>query len=459
VLYQTSNGTGSNITWHIVPRSASADGHGDIKGYLDERWPGIMTQARNFTRSDIGWYYMFKDVRPDQIEYVRAKALSINGSISIETSRAALEALPLARKTFDMLARYERCRLAGGFPEGILQQMREPGRDFKLFEEDGRFSLWRAVYEEPRTVDALDGAANVWRITNDRAEPCVLGVEIVRGVRQVAVAGYQDPGALTIEDFSDAERYRLSATNDYARYVQGARAELRDGGVVMAGVTQRFELTDDTKVGERALVYSARSGRDYGGWTGIGRRFDPPLDLSAYAGIGLWIHGDAKGENLRIQLRDTKGRYCDQVPQINFAGWSLFTMPFPAEAQFDRSQVEFLLFFFNNIPTNSEVQVRLAGVRALPNMSGGDALDQPALVINGRRTVFPVTLQPGDAVTCDGPDGAAFWRPGMKPGEVLNVFGPTLQPGENTVTLEVADPAKYPGNVNVILYRAWPMEQ
>lgn len=460
VLYQTSNGTGTNITWHIVPRSASADGHGDIKGYLDERWPGIMTQARNFTRSDIGWYYMFKDVRPDQIEYVRAKALSINGSISIEASRASLEALPLARKTFEMLARYERCRLAGSFPEPILQLMREPGQDFKLFEQDGHFSLWRAVYEEPRTVDVLDGEANVWRIVNDQPEPCVLGVEIVRGPRQVAVAGYEDPGALTIEDFADAERYRLGPENDYARYVQGGRGEQRDGGVVMAGVSQSFALTDEAKVGEHALVYSARSGNDYGGWTGIGRRFNPPLDLSGYAGIGLWIHGDSRGERLRIQLRDTQGRYCDEVPEINFSGWSLYTMAFPPEAQFDRSHVEFLLFFFNNLPANSQVQVRLAGVRALPHLGGADAsVDQPALVVNGRRTVFPVSLRPGEAVTSDGPDGAFFWRPGMEPGEVLNVIGPTLEPGENTVVLEVADPTRFPGNLKVILYRAWPMEQ
>ena len=67
VFYQTSTGTGSNLLWHIVPRSASADGHGDIKGYLDNRWPGILNQARNWTRSDIGWYYMFTNVRPDQI--------------------------------------------------------------------------------------------------------------------------------------------------------------------------------------------------------------------------------------------------------------------------------------------------------------------------------------------------------------------------------------------------------
>ena len=41
VLYQTGNGTGTDLVWHIVPRhSASADGHGDLKRYLDERLAG-----------------------------------------------------------------------------------------------------------------------------------------------------------------------------------------------------------------------------------------------------------------------------------------------------------------------------------------------------------------------------------------------------------------------------------
>ncbi len=459
VLYQTSCGTGSNTLWHIVPRSASADGHGDLKGYLDQRWPGIMSQARNFTRSDIGWYYMFKDVRPDQIEYVRAKALSIGGSISIEASRASLEALPLARKTFEMLGRYESARLQRTFPEAVLAQMQHPGRDFKVFAEGDGWSLYEAAYEAPRSVDALDGTSNVWRITNDLDEPCALGVEIVRGAREVAVGGYRDPGALTIEDFADADLYRLSENNQYEKYVKGGKSQITDGMVAMEDVTQSLALSDDTNVGEQCLVYSATSSTHNNAWTGIGRRFHAPLDLSGYAGLGLWIHGDAGGESLRVQLRDTEGRYAESVPQISFSGWSLHTFPLPADADFDRSQVEYLLFYFNSLPRGKEVQVRVAGMRALPSMSAGDKPIDPALVVNGERTVFPATLHPGDAVTCDGPDGAWFWRPGMEPGRAVNVSGPMLQPGENTVVLDVGDPAQFPGNVNVILYRMWPAEE
>ena len=180
VLYQTSNGVGTDLTWHIVPRAASADGHGDIKGYLDERWPAILRMADDLTSPDIGWYYWFKDVRPDQIEYVCAKALSIDAGMSIETSREALERLPQSRRMLEMIGRYERCRLSGFFPESVRSRLRETGRDFKLF-DDGRggWHLYRAVYEKPRTVSSTDRASSVWAIVNDRPESALLGFEIV----------------------------------------------------------------------------------------------------------------------------------------------------------------------------------------------------------------------------------------------------------------------------------------
>ncbi len=459
VLYQTSNGTGSNICWHIIPRSASADGHGDIKGYLDGRWRGIMGQAANYTRSDIGWYYMFKNVRPDQIEYVRAKALGLGGSVSVEASRASLEALPLARKTFEMLQRYEQCRLVDYFPQAVLDRLLEPGHDFRLLPEgDDDWQLFEAVYEEPRVVDALDGEANVWQIVNDRDEPCLLGVEIVRGARDVALAGYADPGALTIESFTDAELYQLSEENAYEKYVVGAKKEVFAGGVVRAGVTHAFALSDDARLGPQCLAYSAENTGNPNGWSGIGRRFDTPLDLSDYAGIGVWIHGDAKGEKVRVQLRDSAGRYADQVVDIDFAGWSLHTFALPPAAKFDRSQVEYLLFYFNNVPRAASVAVRFDEVKALPSMGTGTGLGQLTLTVNGADVVLPVELSPGDAVTCEGPSGVTVWPPGMEPGRPLDVdtAALVLPPGESTVELTAA--GEFPGDVKALLYRMWPTQ-
>ncbi len=457
VLYQTSNGTGTNLSWHIIPRSASADGHGDIKGYLDQRWPGILSQARNWTRSDIGWYYMFKDVRPDQIEYVRAKALGLGASISIEASRASLEALPLARKTFDMLARYERARLAGYPPAEVAEQMLTPGEDFRLFDEDGgEFALYRAVYEEPRRVDVLDGDRNAWTIASEG--PSVLGAEIVRGNETVAAAAYDDPNALTLAAFDDPALWLPSDTNQFEQYVRGGQKELTANGPVMAGVTQELAAADEVRLGDGALLWSATDTAPMNGWSGIGKRFEPLLDLTGYSGLGLWINGDGLAEAIRVQLWDAEGRHAEKVLTIDFNGWSLHTFPIAGSAGFDPSRVEYLVLCLNNISRGATVQLTIDDIRAIPDTSGIMNLVNPALVINGTRVELPVTLEPGQAISFDGPVGATFWPVGMVPGEPVNVNAEAfrLRPGENTVTLE-AD-GDFPGDVQVILHHMWPVE-
>lgn len=455
VFYQTSTGTGSNLLWHIVPRSASADGHGDIKGYLDNRWPGILNQARNWTRSDIGWYYMFRDVRPDQIEYVRAKALGLGASISIEASRASLEALPLARKTFDMLARYERARRAGYPPAEVAEQMLTPGEDFRLFEQNGQFALHRAVYEEPRRVDVLDGERNVWTIACEA--PCVLGAEIVRGNETVAAAAYEDENALTLAEFKDPAQWLPSETNQFEQYVRGSMKELTPTGPVMGGVTQELAAADEARIGDGALLWTATNTAPQNGWSGIGKRFDPPLDLSGYSGLGLWIHGDGLHEAIRVQLWDVNGHHAEKVVTVDFSGWSLHTFPLTAGTGFDPSRVEYLNLCLNNISRGATVRLIVDDVRAIPDTSGLMNLVRPALVINGTRVEFPVTLEPGQAVSFDGPDGATFWPVGMVPGQPLSVPAEALQlhAGENTVTLEAA--GDFPGDVQVILHRMWPL--
>jgi hypothetical protein len=462
VLYQTSNGTGTNMLWHIVPRSASADGHGDIKGYLDQRWPGILNQAKNFTRSDIGWYYWFRAVRPDQIEYVCAKAMGIDGSISLETSVAASNKLIQSRQMFKMIARYEKCRLSNYFPESVKDKLRKTKKDFKLSEDgQGGWRLYRAVYEEPRTVDALDGTQNVWTITNDRPGPSLLGVEIVRGHRHVAKLDYSDPKSLTIEDFSDPAEYRMSERNPYEKFVIGGGKMLSENGPVRKGVTQTFEVSREApRVGEQSLVYSAENKGGLGGWCGIGRRFEKPLDLTAYRAAGLWIHGDGKGEIIRIQFRDAAGRHADFLPKINFKGWRLLTFPFPDKADYDWSKTDYLLFYFNGIPAATAVRVRFGQLRMLhelrPPVPG-----KPALIVNGKRTVFPTNLERGQALTSEGPGGVKLWPGGMKPGRNLDLTGSMLRlnTGNNKINFSWNAAKDFPGDVKVLLYQMWPIEE
>jgi hypothetical protein len=82
------------------------------------------------------------------------------------------------------------------------------------------------------------------------------------------------------------------------------------------------------------------------------------------------------------------------------------------------------------------------------------------LSVNGQRAVFPVEVKPGQAVTSEGPGGAKFWPGGMQPGQALDVptQGLQLRPGENMVTFSHAGEA-FPGDVRVLLYRLWPLEE
>jgi len=420
----------------------------------------------------VGWYYMFEEVRPDQIEYVCAKTIGLDGSISIETSEKALEKHPRARQMMEMIGEYEQCRLARHFPEKVRAKLRETGKDFKLFRDGQGWRLYRAAYEEPRFVDALDGRQNAWVIRNDRPSDlpapqasrqagCLLGVEIACGSRTAPTTDYEDPKALTIESFDDAKPYRLSEWNRYEKFVSGDGKVLSDSGPVRAGVTQTFRTSEDARVGGRCLVYAAENKGDHGGWGGIGRRFPKPLDLSGHKALALYIHGDGKGEIIRFQLWDAAGRHANWLPRINFTGWRLCVFPMTDISGFDWSKTEYLLFYFNNIFTKSSVEVRFDDLRALPTLRPMPLLVNPAVDINGQRITFPLRLDRGQAVTCQGPGGVTFWPGGMKPGQPLSLSTTalSLKPGENKVLFSADTPDGFPGDVNVLLYRLWPLEE
>lgn len=462
VLYQTSMGTGSGLMWHIVPRSASADGHGDLKGYLDERWPGILGMGNNLTKADVGWYYWFKNCRPDQIEYICAKVLGIDGSISLETCRKALESLPQSRQMMEMIGRWERCRRERFFPASVREKLCEPKRDFKLFPDGKGWKLYRAVYEEPRSVDVLDGAQNAWVINNDRPEPCLLGLEIVRSAREVALGSYEAPGAKPLNLFDDSAAYKHSAENAYEKFVQGEGKQVSADGVVRNDVTHACTVsTTESRTGQSALVYEAENKGSEWGWCAIGRHFTPTQDWSTFQGLGLWIKGDGKGEALRLQLRDSRGRNVDTVPTIDFQGWRLHTFAFPSGTGFDFTRVEYLLVYFNNIPSGNKVRLVLDGLKLLPALNPVQVEGTPVLTVNGRPVTFPVTLKPGESLTNEGVGETMLWPRGMTPGQVVKATGVplTLQPGENRIELSWGPAGSFPAGVDVMLYRLWPIEK
>jgi len=472
VLYQTSNGTGSQLWWHIVPRSASADGHGDLKWYLDQRLPGILRMKHNFTKSDIGWYGLDLGWTPDQLEYVCAKCLGADGSISVQANRHILENHPRAREIMETVGRYEQCRLANHFPETVKQKLLEKGKDFRLF-DDGRggWRILRAAYEPVKYIAALDGKSNVWTVNNDLGRPCRGAVEIWRSASVEFSAKYDDPRALVIEGFDDLTFYELSDRNQYEKYVRGAGRVVSPGGPVRKGVTQTLGKSDDAAPdGSPSAVYSATNTGDAYGWCGKGRRFAKPLDLSGYEALGLWVHGDGQRELFYFQLRDSAGRWCNCRAQVDFRGWRLLVFPTRAKGAaqssrvrmrdgFDWKQVDYLILYFNSIRSGAAVSVELGALKAIPTVRAGGPLATPTLTVNGKAVRIPVTLDRGQCVTTDGLGACTLWPGGMKPGRPVSPSAATftIKPGPNRIVFACADPAEFGGDAAVRVSRLWPL--
>jgi hypothetical protein len=448
VLYQTSNGTGSDLCWHLIPRSASADGHGDLKGYLDERWRGILGMGDNWTRPDVGWYYIFTEVRPDQIEYVCAKVLGIDGSISIETSQAALEKHVYGRRMVDMLGRYEQCRLARHFSPSLRTLLCEPGKDFRLAGGPGKWQLYRAQYELPRVVESLDGRQNTWTLHNDQAKPCPLAVEITCGARNLPTADYDQPKAVTLDAFDNAEPYRTEET---------VPEELRQA----KGVQQAFSISaQHPQVGPHCVQWSVKNLGDHGGWASVSRRFTPALDLRSHKALALWVRGDGRGAQLRIQLRDAKGRSTAWLVPIGFHGWRLCTYRLADGPKLDWSKIDGLQLRVQALPVGVSATVGLDDLRALADIHTAGPLVRPAVEINGRRVVLAPRMEAGQGLSADALEGVRLWTGGMQPGQPVGGDAAllVLQPGENRITFTADTAAGYSGDVSVIVSRLWPLE-
>jgi len=157
-------------------------------------------------------------------------------------------------------------------------------------------------------VTGLANGANAWTVNNrfDR-QPLKLRIEALH-----AAYPYDSEDALLITDFGDIAEFTVHAN--------------------ASGVTHTLERsTEQVKVGEVSACFSATSTRDAreGAWAKAGRRFSPHLSMQQCDAVGVWIHGDGKGELLNIQLsnpREYQHAYAEHYVTVDFEGWRYFEL-------------------------------------------------------------------------------------------------------------------------------------
>lgn len=419
MLLQASSFT--HYSWHILARSASADGHGDLKGYLDERSPGFDYLSRNGMPLDIGWYYGYDpSATPDMFEYVLGATIGYDASVSFQVSVAAAARHPFTGEILDLIARYEKLRLSDRVPEEMKARLRiepelggkrseeararlaERRREFRLVGPPGQEAFQRVVYSPWTTIDSPDAAAAQWQVSIAEG-PARVGLQVHAQTGPWLAAGpaHDSPDAVLLEDFTDLAAYSKDSSSEQP--VQ--RLDHGQTGSTLAGVTQQVRLTEDTTRPGTYAEYQATSTLPRPeGWSVFGRQFQPPLDLSKHRGIGFWLRGDGRGGSFKLQLLDGK-RAMDYYIANDYTGWRYQQLARPEADSIDYARVSNLLFYYNGLPAAATVCCGIDDVKALMQLDERRIAD-PFVEIDGRRLAMQGEIRedeylfawPGEAV-------------------------------------------------------------
>ena len=234
-----------------------------------------------------------------------------------------------------------------------------------------------------------------------------------------------------------------------------------------AGVTLGLATSaEPVKAGPVSASFTAKNATAArrGAWAKVGQVFNPPLDMSKCGALGVWIYGDGKGELLNFQLNNTREYYTawdDHYVDVNFNGWRYYELllrerdaqrhqdyvwPYGGACEVGRSpilrnRVGGINIYYNDLPANEDVHCFLGPIKALAVVKV--QIGNPAVVIGGRRIVFPVTLESGQFIEYEGP---ADCRWHDERGAILQRITPQgdvpeLASGENPVRFTCAEPA------------------
>ncbi|MFO7975775.1 MAG: hypothetical protein R6V12_14205, partial [Candidatus Hydrogenedentota bacterium] len=426
----------SHYSWHILARSASADGHGDLKGYLDARSGGFDSLKRNGMPLDIGWYYGYDpNCTPDMYEYVLGATIGYDSSMSFQVSLDAARKHPFTGDILDSIGRYERLRLSGRVPDDMRERLRinpalagekTPGeraelldlrREYRLLGAEGEEVFQRVRYAPWHNVASSDPESMQWNVRVPQG-PARVGIQVhaMPGPWSTPGPSYSVAKALTLETFDDLAPYVPGSDSNVTEIVDG------QAGSTLEGVTQNFALSEAAKEGRRCAVYSAESSLSTkAGWSYIGKTFDPPLDIAWHKAIGFWLRGDGKGGKFKLQLTDGS-KAADFYIENNYTGWRYQQWPRPESDPIDYTQVRRLNFYYNGLPAKTSVSCAIDDVKALPEVDIRTLTD-PWVEIDDRRIACPGVLLDGQY--------AFVW-----PGEPLRRYGlPLTEPdtGESPI--------------------------
>ena len=400
---------------------------------------GAMKEGGLYLPFQLGWWGLVGWGKPqydptylDDIDYIGCKLVGNNAGFSFNhpITVKEMDSNPFLGDCVALLRDYAEARRAG-LDEPILEKLRRPGKEFKLYRDaDGTPWFREMFYKKHKIAHTADPSAE-WTVTNEfGAQPL-----------SIRLAALYTPAS-----YNSPER---GVRFDPA----GVSAECEGN----SGVTGRLEPDAGTvpATGETAFAFSASNSGgvpDDAAWVRTEEwRMPAEADPQKLQATGFWLCGDGQGEVLCIQL----GLY-SQLVKIDFTGWRYIELLEADSAEVSRyvwppsgysvythyretGDLRSCRLWYNNIPAGKTVRCLFGPMAALPY--GDYELVNPAVTLNGQTVRFPVTLETGTYFELRGGKCVKYSKENIPVEEFLPEGAvPALEKGENRIRADAESP-------------------
>ncbi len=409
-------------SWHLMSRTASADGYEDWRGYLNKRLKGFARDLGHrflYLPREVGWYGLkgpYGWMPLVAFRYVRHKGLGFNAPLSLSARVDWLDNHPRGMDLLDISRRCEIAHVERRLTEAQLERLRELNVDYLLeLVGDDRARLRRVSYDPMREATGEKGRLAL-SVDSDAERPVPFELDLRLTKKGGAGEAYDD-AVTRIEDFEDISGFQ--------------EAWVRDG------CTHRWRAGEG-KTGKQCLVYEVTNETDnVNGYSGIQLDFDETISVRDHEAMGFWVRGDANGEWIKFQLRDADGGLAVYPVRVSFDGWAYIEIERPDPfRELDFSRITDMIVYYQKVPANTTCTIALDGIRALGSVSP-TGLPGAEMTVRGETVGLPSGDRRWQTIVLS-PDGSShlLGEGGVHVGDTQPTEdGHVLMPGENQIEL------------------------
>ena len=428
--------------WYVRSRMGAMDhpsrGH---KRFIDMHCKANEGLKRMFLPGHLGWWSIKtwngiqgEPTFSDDIEYLCGKCIATDVGLSIMGINPSNCDKPIYKRMAGILKRYEDLRHSNYFSESVKSQLRIPGAEHAMKKDanDG-WSFYPRQYDKHKLEKTVNNEARFISNNPFDSQPVKLRIEALTSAEL-----YDNSDNKILVDFGSKDKL----THKTVEGVQLTYQCKKEAGKYGPYINQINVKNVGHKDGASA-------------WAKIEIPFEPELDLRKHQALGLWVHGDGKGEVLNIQLRSPEhliGGFGERYIVVDFTGWKYcqllemesvryndYKWPYGSIYSIYRENLKFghishLNIWVNNIAQDTEVNLKIGAIKALPTVN--QPVINPAVMIEGKKLIFPITLETGQYIEFYSMDNCMHYgADGDLIGKIKPLGAiPTLNKGENEIS-------------------------